>query len=106
MTASGTNTALHLSAPTSGPFKGIAIFQDPVNTNNFDVKNVFTIDVSGAIYMPGVDVEFKNALSVADTGCTLFIARAVALSNANGTLSNTGCAAAFGAGFFAPNGNR
>jgi hypothetical protein len=96
----GSNKSLTLTAPSSGTYTGIAIFQDPVNANNFDVKNVFTIDVSGAIYMPGVDVDFKNALSVADTGCTLFIARAVALSNANGTLSNTGCAAAFPARHF------
>ena len=60
---SGNNNALHLSAPTSGPYTGIAIFQDPSDTQNFDVKNTFTLDVTGAIYMPGADVDIKNHLS-------------------------------------------
>ena len=34
----GNNNQLHLSAPTSGPYTGIAIFQDPSDTQNFDAK--------------------------------------------------------------------
>ena len=110
---SANNEHLTLTAPTSGPYAGIAIFQDASNSNNFELMNNFTLSVSGAIYMPGVDVEFKNAVSVADTGCTLFIARSLSFSNTSGTLSHTGCEAAFpDAGFFRasmrtrPNGRR
>ena len=39
----GNNTQLTLSAPTSGPYEGIAIFQDPSDTQNFDADNHVTI---------------------------------------------------------------
>ena len=100
LTSSGNNKALHLTAPTSGPYTGIAIFQDPANALNWDVKNQFTIDVSGAIYMPGVDVEFKNALTFTLTNCTLFLAKSLTIKNGNGALSNAGCGAAFGGAAF------
>jgi hypothetical protein len=91
--SAGNNKSLTLTAPTSGTYTGIAIFQDPANSSNFDAGNNFSLSVAGAIYMPGVDVDFANALSVADTGCTRFIARAVNFRNTSGTLANTGCAA-------------
>jgi hypothetical protein len=100
LTSSGNNKALHLTAPTSGPYTGIAIFQDPANTLNWDVKNQFTIDVSGAIYMPGVDVEFKNALTFTLTNCSLFLAKSLTIKNGNGSLSNAGCGAAYGGAAF------
>ena len=99
LTASN-NQEIHLSAPTSGPYTGIAIFQDPANSNNFDVKNGFTLDVNGAIYMPGVDVDFKNALTITTGACNLFIAKSLTIKNGNGSISNTGCAGAFGGAAF------
>lgn len=100
MTSAGNNKAIHLTAPTSGPYTGIAIFQDPADPLNFEVKNQFTIDVSGAIYMPGVDVEFKNALTFTMTNCTLFIAKSLTIKNGNGALSNNGCAGLYGGAAF------
>jgi len=100
MTSAGNNKAIHLTAPTSGPYTGIAIFQDPADSLNWDVKNQFTIDVLGAIYMPGVDVEFKNALTFTMTQCTLFIAKSLIIKNGNGAISNSGCAGAFGGAAF------
>ena len=94
------NSEIHLSAPTSGTYTGIAIFQDPANTANFEVKNGFTLDVNGAIYMPGVDVEFKNALTFTAGTCNLFIAKSLTIKNGNGSISNTGCAGAFGGAAF------
>jgi hypothetical protein len=91
---------LHLSAPTSGPYTGIAIFQDPSDTLNFDAKNQFTLNVTGAIYMPGVDVDFKNSLDFTMTTCTLFIAHSLSIDNGNGDMSNAGCAATFGGAAF------
>jgi hypothetical protein len=96
MTSAGNNKAIHLTAPTSGPYTGIAIFQDPADTLNWDVKNQFTIDVSGAIYMPSVDIEFKNALTFTLTNCALFLAKSLIIKNGNGALSNSGCGAAYG----------
>ena len=95
-----TTTALHLSAPTSGPYEGIAIFQDPSDTANFDVKNAFTFDVTGAIYMPGADVDIKNHLNFTNTTCTLFIAHSLNIKNGNGNMTNAGCASTFGGAEF------
>ena len=97
---SNNNKQLHLTAPTSGPYTGIAIFQDPTNVSNFDAGNNFLLDVSGAIYMPGTDVDFPNALTFSSTTCTLFIAKSLKVRNGNGSISNSGCAAAFGGAAF------
>jgi hypothetical protein len=97
---SGNNNDLHITAPTSGTYKGIAIFQDPSNGNNFDSGNNFTLEVTGAIYMPGADVDIANHLSFLGTTCTLFIAKSLVIRNGNGAMSNAGCAATFsGAGY-------
>jgi hypothetical protein len=94
------NKELHLTAPTSGPYTGIAIFQDPSNSSNFDTGQHFLLDVTGAIYMPGTDVDFPNALTFSSTTCTLFIAKSLAVRNGNGSISNSGCAGAFGGAAF------
>lgn len=94
------NKELHLTAPTTGPYTGIAIFQDPSNVSNFDTGNNFLLDVSGAIYMPGTDVDFPNALTFSSTTCTLFIAKSLSVRNGNGSISNSGCGSAFGGAAF------
>jgi hypothetical protein len=94
------NATLSLTAPTSGPYAGIAIFQDPSNSSNFDTGQHFLLDVTGAIYMPGTDVDFPNALTFSSTTCTLFIAKSLRVRNGNGSISNSGCAGAFGGAAF------
>jgi hypothetical protein len=97
---SSNNNELHLTAPTSGPYNGIAIFQDPTDHLNFDVNNSLTLDVTGAMYLPGADVDIENHLDFTLTTCTLFIARSLSIKNGNGGMSNKDCAATFdGAAF-------
>jgi hypothetical protein len=96
----GNNNALHLSAPRSGTYTGIAIFQDPSDSHAFDVHNNSDLDVNGAIYMPGVDVDINNSLSFVNTNCTLFIAHSLNIRNGNGSMSNAGCASTFGGAAF------
>ena len=62
--------------------------------------NNFTMDINGAVYMPTVDIDFPNSLSFAQTGCTLFIAKSLAIRNGSGNMSNSGCAASFGGAAF------
>jgi hypothetical protein len=97
---SDNNKELHLSAPTSGPYTGIAIFQDPGNSTNWETRNNFLLDVTGAIYMPGTDVDIANALTFVNTGCTLFIANSLTIRNGNGIVSNSNCASTFGGAAF------
>ena len=98
--ASGNNDELHLSAPTSGPYTGIAIFQDSSDHNDFATGNSFTLDVNGAIYMPGADVNIGNHLNFAGTNCTLFIAHSLHINNGSGQLTNVGCSTTFGGAAF------
>ncbi|HEX5069279.1 MAG TPA: pilus assembly protein TadG-related protein [Vicinamibacterales bacterium] len=92
----GNSAILTLTAPTSGPYKGIAIFQDPANSTNFNAANSFTLDVTGAIYMPGTDVSIANNLFFASTTCTLFIAKSLSIAKGTGTINNSGCGSLFG----------
>ena len=96
----GNNNALHLSAPRSGTYTGVAIFQDPSDSHAFNVGNNSDLDVNGAIYMPGVDVDINNSLSFINTNCTLFIAHSLNIRNGNGSMSNAGCASTFGGAAF------
>ena len=94
------NKELHLSGRTSGPYTGIAIFQDPANTSNFVTGNNFELDVDGAIYMPGADVDFPNSLLFTAGVCNMFIAKSLNIRNGNGAVSNVGCATMFGGAAF------
>ena len=102
----GNNKRLHLTAHSAtgafpnSPYKGIAIWQDVNDTNQFDAKNQFTLDVTGVIYMPGVDQDFKNTLDITSTECSLFIAKSLTIKNGNGSFNNSNCGALYGgAGF-------
>jgi hypothetical protein len=94
------NRGLTLTARTSGPYVGIAIFQDPSDTMPWDTRNNFLLDVKGVIYMPGVDVDIANALTFVNNGCNLFIAKSLNIRNGNGDMSSTGCASAFAGAAF------
>jgi hypothetical protein len=94
------NKQLHLSGRTSGPYTGLAIFQDRANTNNFVTGNNFQLDVTGAIYMPDADVNFPNSLSFTATTCTIFLAKTLTIVNGNGAINSSGCASSFSGAAF------
>ena len=100
LASNNNNKELHLRAATSGPYAGIAIFQERSNASGFDARNNFLLDVTGAIYMPGTDVVFENALTFTNTGCTLFIAKSLDIRNGNGIISNANCGSMFGSAAF------
>jgi hypothetical protein len=94
------NRRISLTAPTTGSYIGIAIFQDPADTNNFETGQNFTLDVSGVVYMPGVDVDFPNSLSFTSRNCTLFIAKSLTIRNGSGELNASGCGSAYSGAAF------
>lgn len=88
------NSTLSLTAINSGAYAGIALLGD--SGSSIDAKNSTTLNVAGAIVMPGSDVNFKNHLHVNDTGCTMMIFRNFDEKNGNGvSLSTANCAALF-----------
>lgn len=94
------NTVLTLAAQTSGPYSGIALYQDPSNGNDFQVSNSLSMTVTGAIYMPGADVHVGNGMTINNTGCTIFVAHSITFNNGSGGfLSNSSCGSFAGAAF-------
>jgi len=67
----GSGGNLNIAAPTSGPWSGVAIYQDPSLTTGVDVSsagNSPTWNISGLVYMPHASVTFKGAVDKATNG--------------------------------------
>jgi Flp pilus assembly protein TadG len=84
---SGTNSAsyqhtptgggtLTITAPTSGNWSGVAIYQDPTLTTNVDISaagNSPTWNISGLVYLPHSSVTFSGAVNKSSTGASCFV---------------------------------
>ncbi len=86
------NVRLTLTAPTTGPYAGLAIFSSPTATSSVTqtFSNNAVIKIVGAIYMPNQTVDYQNNSGTNATKCTQIVARIVYISN-NVTL-NKDCA--------------
>ena len=69
---------LDIAAPTSGPWSGMAIYQDPSLTDkggNLDLSaagNSPTWNISGMVYLPNSNVTLSGAVSKASNGASCF----------------------------------
>jgi Flp pilus assembly protein TadG len=80
-TDNGGAGTLNFEAPTSGTWKGIALYQDPnlptsPNTLGFTYTgNSPTWDITGAVYFPNASIQFKGAINKSAYGgsCLLFV---------------------------------
>jgi hypothetical protein len=71
---------LDIAAPTSGPWSGIAIYQDPNlvdsgNPGNLDITaagNSPTWDISGMVYLPHSNVTLSGAVGKGSYGARCF----------------------------------
>ncbi len=68
---------LDIAAPTSGPWKGMALYQDPSQTvsANVDISyagNTPAWDITGMIYLPNSSVTFSGAVNKASNGLLCF----------------------------------
>ena len=90
---------LDIAAPTSGPWSGIAIYQDPKLTSGVDISaagNSPTWDITGVVYLPNSNVTFSGAVNKSSNGqsCFVLVANSVLISGTGSILSTGGCAAA------------
>ena len=106
----GTNNASHshipsgkggldITAPTSGTWAGVALYQDPALTVNVampDAASEPTWAFSGLIYLPKVDLSFSGSTGKATSGatCTVIVANTVSVNGTALVLSTSQCAAA------------
>lgn len=89
----GSGSGLDIAGPTSGPWQGIAIYQDPVLTSGVSVSaagNSPTWDISGLIYMPHASLTLKGAIDKANSGksCVVLVADNFQISGTGGIMKS------------------
>jgi Flp pilus assembly protein TadG len=87
----GTGGRLDLAAPRTGPWSGVAIYQDPSLTSGLDVSaagNSPTWNISGLVYLPHASVTLKGAIdkSIAGKSCVVLVADNFTISGNGGIL--------------------
>jgi len=87
----GSGGKLDLTAPTSGPWSGVAIYQDPSLTSGLDVSaagNSPTWNITGLVYMPHASVTLKGAIDKSNAGksCVVMVADNFTISGTAGIL--------------------
>src|SRR5262249_49766225 len=106
--ASGTYThyptgggTLDFPAPTSGTWKGVAIYQDPNLPAGADVNITYagnspTWDITGIVYLPHSSVTFKGAVDKSSNGesCFELVVDNITIDGTGDILATGGCAAA------------
>ena len=73
---------VNMTAPTSGPFQGIAIYQDRRATDRSPGNNINGNSgsiIQGALYFPSQQLDY-NGTGTTDAICTMFVARRVNFS--------------------------
>jgi hypothetical protein len=78
---------LDIAAPTSGPWQGVAIYQDPRLTSGVDISaagNSPTWNITGLVYLPHASVTFSGAVNKSSNGKSCFVL-VVADITVNGT---------------------
>lgn len=71
-----TSGLLDIVAPLSGPFSGVAIYQDPKLTTGVNLTyagNDPTWDITGLVYMPHAHVTISGAINKSTNGAVCFV---------------------------------
>jgi hypothetical protein len=89
----GPGGRLDITPPTSGPWAGVAIYQDPSLTTGLDVSaagNSPTWNVTGLVYMPHATLTLKGAIDKSTNGksCLVMVADNFQISG-NGGIAKT-----------------
>jgi hypothetical protein len=89
----------NITAPTTGPYKGIAIYQDRRASGGTDHVNGGSGNVlSGVVYFPN-DTLWLNGTGSAVSLCSMFVAKNLVFNgNGNIAISSAADAACFGVG--------
>ncbi len=89
------SSTLNLTAPTSGPLSGLAIFEDPAatvsNSNKFSFTGGSNLRIVGAIDLPTAAVTYSGS-SISNSPCTQLIANTIDFTGSASFANN--CASA------------
>lgn len=105
----GPGGLLDIAAPTSGPWSGVAIYQDPTLTSGVDVSaagNSPTWNITGLIYLPHATLTLKGAIDKSNAGksCVVLVADNFQISG-NGGIMKTDTGQCDQAGLSMPTAN-
>ena len=87
---------LDIAAPTSGPWQGVAIYQDPKLTSGVDISaagNSPTWDITGLVYLSKASVTFSGAVGKSGNGnsCFVLVVSDITINGTGSILPNTAC---------------
>lgn len=90
---------LDIQAPKSGPWSGVALYQDPNLTSGVDISaagNSPTWDLTGLVYLPHANVTFSGAVNKSSNGdsCFALVVADITINGTGAILAHGGCAAA------------
>jgi Flp pilus assembly protein TadG len=91
---------LDIAAPTSGVWKGVAIYQNPsLNSSGVDISaagNSPTWAITGLVYLPHSSVTFSGAVNKSSNGqsCFALVVDNITINGTGSILATGGCAAA------------
>jgi hypothetical protein len=93
------NGTLDIQAPTSGDWKGMAMYQAPNLTQGVDISaagNSPTWSITGIAYLPHSKVTFSGAVNKSSNGdsCFVMVADSVLFNGTGSILAHGGCAKA------------
>ena len=90
---------LDIQAPKTGPWSGVALYQDPSLTSGVDISaagNSPTWDITGLVYLPHANVTFSGAVNKSSNGdsCFALVVADITINGTGSILAHGGCAAA------------
>ena len=93
------NGTLDFNAPTTGPWSGVAIYQDPNLTSGVVISaagNSPTWKITGLVYVPHSNVTFSGAVNKSSFGasCFVMVVNTVLINGTGSILETGGCHAA------------
>jgi Flp pilus assembly protein TadG len=94
---------LDIAAPTSGAWKGVAIYQDPNLTSGVDISaagNSPTWNITGLVYLPHSSVTFSGAVNKSSNGqsCFVLVVLDITVNGTGSILPNDGACSQAGLG--------
>jgi Flp pilus assembly protein TadG len=87
---------LDITAPTSGVWSGVAIYQNPSLTLGVDISaagNSPTWDITGLVYLPHSSVTFSGAVNKSSNGqsCFVMVVDNITINGTGSILAHGGC---------------
>jgi hypothetical protein len=94
---------LDITAPTSGAWSGVAIYQDPKLTTGVDISaagNSPTWNITGLVYLPHSSVTFSGAVNKSGYGqsCFVLVVLDITVNGTGSILPNNGACIQAGLG--------